>query len=490
MQYLFSSLHPNKNAAQAVYLQLASQLINLIRAGTLQSGQKLPGSRELSIQLALHRKTVIRAYDELLAQGWLESRAGSGTFIAAHLPKISQQPLSNPSTLHKNGLKQAGFSFHTSAILNREINKTGNLFHLDDGLPDTRIAPLQELSGAYRSQMMLSNPYARLGYGDPSGSANLREELSLYLNESRGMQTTAANILITRGTVMSTYLASTALLKKGDNVAVTDPSWSGADVNFLQAGANIIRIPADESGILIDALENACRTTPLRLVYITSHHHYPTTVSLRADRRIALLQLAEKYNFIIFEDDYDYDFHYENKPLLPLASADPAGMVIYSGSFSKIISPAFRVGYLVGPEDLIQELSRLRRIIDRQGDTVLENAIAELLQNGIIQRHLRKSLRLYRQRKVAFCELLDDLNSYIRYQTPEGGMAVWAKFDPAIDLPALAAAALKKDLYFSNGTVHNSPNRVLNCTRLGFASSSPEELEQAMDIMRKLLKAL
>ncbi|TDO24660.1 MocR-like pyridoxine biosynthesis transcription factor PdxR [Pedobacter duraquae] len=489
MQYLSSSLDIDKNSAQPVYLQLASQLMALINSGTLQSGQQLPASRTLAAQLGIHRKTIIRAYDELIVQGWLESKPGSGTFVATQLPKINQRTLGDCSALGKDALKHAGFAFVTMPHLQRELTLPDNGYHLDDGLPDARIAPLQELSSAYRSQMALGNPYSRLGYGDPAGAANLRTALSSYLNETRGMQTTAANVLITRGTVMSMYLACTVLLKQGDLVAVTDLSWSGADVNFKQAGARMIRIPTDEAGIDINALEATCKKMPIRMLYITSHHHYPTTVSLRADRRIALLQLAHQYGFILFEDDYDYDFHYENKPLLPLASVDPSGMVIYSGSFSKIISPAFRVGYLVGPEDLIAELSLLRRIIDRQGDSILENAIAELLQNGIIQKHLRKSLRMYRERRNVFCELLNGLQNYVDYKIPEGGMAIWAKFDPAIDLHDLSAKALKKGLYFSNGNIHAPGNPAFNCTRLGFASSTPDELEKSMMIMSNLLKA-
>jgi GntR family transcriptional regulator/MocR family aminotransferase len=226
----------------------------------------------------------------------------------------------------------------------------------------------------------------------------------------------------------------------------------------------------------------------VRMVYLTSHHHYPTTVSLRAERRIQLLQLSEKYGFIIFEDDYDYDFHYLNKPLSPLASADEAGMVLYCGSFTKTISPAFRVGYLVGSANVIRYLAKLRRIIDRQGDTMLDNAMADLLQNGIIQRHLRKSLRVYRQRRDVFCNLLQgELNNWLSFHLPEGGMSVWAKFDPAIDLVKLAQRARKKDLYFSDGRIHDTPFSQSNATRLGFASSNIDELEQCIAIMKGLL---
>jgi GntR family transcriptional regulator/MocR family aminotransferase len=177
-----------------------------------------------------------------------------------------------------------------------------------------------------------------------------------------------------------------------------------------------------------------------------------------------------------------------SKPLLPLASADPNGMVLYCGSFTKTISPAFRVGYLVGSENAVRYLAKLRRIIDRQGDTMLENAMADLLQNGIIQRHLRKSLRTYRQRRDVFCDLLNThMSPYIDFQKPIGGMAVWTQFDPSINLPALSENASQNDLFLADGTENNAPTQVPNAIRLGFASSTLEELEQSVEIMKKIL---
>lgn len=485
MQPFVSLLTINKTDAQPVYLQLANQLTALIRKGILLPGQRLPSTRELATLLTINRRTIVKAYDDLLAQGWFESHTGNGTFVSHHLPKIQPQTLPYTAEKQLNPGKKAGFYFTTTPHLYRSWSAERTKFHLDDGLPDTRQAPLEELSRAYRSQLLTGDRYMRLGYGDPNGSLWLRQELAAYLSETRGLKITPENILIVRGTIMGIYLVSNNLLQAGDNVVVGELSWLGANVNFLQTGANLLKIPVDEYGIDIDALEQLCRQQPIRLVYVTSHHHYPTTVALRPDRRIRLLRLAEEYGFIIFEDDYDYDFHYPGKPLLPLASADHAGMVLYCGSFSKAISPAFRIGYLVGSEDVIQHLAKLRRNMDRQGDIILENAIAELLQGGIIQRHLRKSLRLYKERRDVFCALLKTyLNKYATFQVPDGGMAVWTAFDPQINLTVLAQNARRKDLYFSDGAELG-----VNATRLGFASSTPEELEQSVSILAKLIEA-
>jgi GntR family transcriptional regulator/MocR family aminotransferase len=478
----------DKTAKLPAYLQLANQMMNLVRGGELRAGQKLLSTRQLAQFLGIHRKTVVQAYDELLAQGWLESRTGSGTYVVENLPEVKPQQLVDGQKERRNPAKTAGFSFETLPHLWRPALVSGQELHLDDGFPDPRLAPLNELTRAYRSNLLQGNRYVRLGYGDTKGSAWLRRELALYLNETRGLKITEENVLITRGTMMGLYLVATGLVKKGDNVAVGALSWSGANMNFLQAGAHLLQLPIDEHGLVVDELEQHCQKQPVRLVYLTSHHHYPTTVALRADRRLKLLRLAEEYGFIVFEDDYDYDFHYLSKPLLPLASADSAGTVLYCGSFTKAISPAFRVGYLVGPENVINHLAQLRRIIDRQGDLVLENSFAELLQNGVIQRHLRKSLREYRERRDVFCELLKtQLGEYVDFQVPDGGMAVWSRFSKEINLELLAEKAFKKELIFSNGKHHDSPGNALNSTRLGFASSTLEELEKCVNILRNII---
>jgi GntR family transcriptional regulator / MocR family aminotransferase len=224
------------------------------------------------------------------------------------------------------------------------------------------------------------------------------------------------------------------------------------------------------------------------MVYVTPHHHYPTTVTLRADRRVRLLQLARQYGFAILEDDYDYDYHYLSRPILPLASADQHGMVVYVGSLTKSVSPAFRVGYVVAPAELIDELARFRCIIDRQGDLMLEYAIGQLFHTGEMKRHFRKSLRVYHARRDFVCALLGSHLSHImQFQKPDGGMAVWATFDPEVDLVALAERAGRTGLYLSSGVAHNPPGKMLNSTRLGFASSTEEELERAVEMLRRVI---
>jgi GntR family transcriptional regulator/MocR family aminotransferase len=249
-----------------------------------------------------------------------------------------------------------------------------------------------------------------------------------------------------------------------------------------------IGIPVDEHGLVVDELRKICEQQPVRMVYVTPHHHYPTTVALRMDRRLELLRLANQYGFIIFEDDYDFDFHFKHRPLSPLASADENGMVIYCGSFSKSFSPAFRMGYLVAAENVIALLSRARILLDRQGDHILDNAMADLLNDGTIQRYLRRTLPVYEERRDHFSGLLEkELKGAVKFGVPEGGMSVWTIFDPAIDLTLLSENAFKKGLTISNGKTHVYPQFNAHALRLGFASASMEELTKSVEILKEIV---
>ncbi|UPK68155.1 PLP-dependent aminotransferase family protein [Chitinophaga filiformis] len=485
---VFHDIHLEHAAERPVYLQLADAILSLIKKGTLRPGLKLPSSRDVAGQLQINRITVSRAYEELQMQGWLESAVGRGTFVTSHIPEPAPGTLKHAPT--NNASQTAGFRLPDQQYLEVLPTFINSELHLDDGFPDPKLAPLKELYRAYRSQLTRSGLYNKFGkYGQPDGAEFYRNAISKYLNETRGLSTTPHNILSVKGTVMGINLVCNGLISPGDIIVSGIPGWRRAEQNFMHAGAKHIGIPVDEHGLVVDELKKICRRKKVRMVYVTPHHHYPTTVSLRIDRRLELLRLAGEYGFIIFEDDYDFDFHYKHRPLLPLASADENGMVIYCGSFSKSFSPAFRIGYLAASQNVIAHLSRVRILLDRQGDHILDNAIAELLHDGTMQRYLRKTLPVYKERRDFFCDLLDrELKPAVSFNVPEGGMTVWTKFAASIDVEKLANDALKKGLYISNGKNHLYPTFNANAIRLGFASSSREELEKCVSILKQLLK--
>jgi GntR family transcriptional regulator/MocR family aminotransferase len=256
----------------------------------------------------------------------------------------------------------------------------------------------------------------------------------------------------------------------------------------MNAGMDLIRVPVDNDGIDVDAIETLCKKKKLKALYVNPHHHYPTTVTLCAARRIRLLSLAERYGFIIIEDDYDYDYHYNSSPILPLVSSDTHGMVIYIGTLSKTISPAMRTGYVIAPPNLILELARLRQVIDTQGDPILELALCDLFEDGTIKRLMKKSLHEYHLRRDFLCENLKKrFAGVIDFRIPDGGLAVWARFDPAYPLPALSERMKTQGIILPNGLIHNTRPASLNATRLGFGWMNLEESARALDILEKTI---
>ncbi len=484
---IFENITLDHSIVRPVYLQLADSLLDGIKTGKLRSGQKLPSTRDLAGRLQINRITAGKAYEELQMQGWLESFVGRGTFVSAHL--VDHEPETLTGSSHTPAMKKAGFSIPFQNYPDKATDISIPELHLDDGYPDPSLAPLKELYRAYRNQLTRGGLYHRFGsYNDPAGPHYYRETLSDYLNTTRGLKTTAQNILSVRGTLMGINLVCTALIRPGDVVVSGVPGWKRAEHNFLHAGAQHIGIPVDEHGIVVDALKEICRKQQIRMVYVTPHHHYPTTVSLRIDRRLELLRLANEYGFIIFEDDYDFDFHYKHRPLLPLASADDNGMVLYCGSFSKSFSPAFRMGYLVGSENVIAHLAQIRILLDRQGDHMLDNAMASILQDGTLQRYTRKAIAIYEERRDLFCNLLNhELSDAATFTVPEGGMTVWTTFTDTINLESLAQKALRKGLLLSDGKTHHYPDYKTNSIRLGFASASKDELTRSVSLLKQVL---
>ncbi len=477
-----------KSSEIPVYLQIAQSIIREIKSGIAKPGTRMPGTRELSQMLKVHRQTVVNAYNDLDAQGWITMAASKGTFVSEHLPEVNPQKLPVKQESFKMPEK-AGFSFSTNPYIKvpgktfREING----FH--DG-PDVRLVPIEQLTRAYKTVMSRKSQLHFLSYVPTEGNYELRKILSEYLNSTRGLSTGIENVFITRGSSMGVYMAACILISKGDKVLVGETSYYYTDRVFINQGAELIRIKVDEEGLVTDDIEKVCKKKKIRALFVTSHHHYPTTVTLSAARRMKLLTLAERYRFIIIEDDYDYDFHYESSPILPLASADRNGLVIYVGTLSKAIAPALRIGYLIAPKNLIDEFSKLRSIIDIQGDPFMEQAVAELFVLGEIKRHMKKVLKEYHLRRDFMCALLKDkLGDVIDFKVPDGGISIWAKYDKKVSVPELSQKLLRKNLILSPGLIHDmSAGRKMNCTRMGFGWMNTNETEKAIHVLHSAIK--
>jgi len=479
----------DKGLAVPVYLQIANGITGLIKQGVLKPGTALPASRSLSEALGIHRKTVLAAYDELLAQDWVESFERKGLYVSENLPEIKprQVAASKAGYVYPDraafpvGEKRSRYEGSFTPVRERLV--------FNDGFPDTRLAPVDLLIREYRRFANYKFTSRYLSYGPEQGSENLRIELSKFLNETRGLQVSPENLLITKGVQMALYLTSQVLLEKGDQVVVGEPGYVGATEVLEHAGARVNFVPVDEEGIVVDAVEELCRRKKIRLLYLIPHHHNPTTVTLTPARRMQLLELAMKYQFAVLEDDYDFDFQYSTSPILPLSSIDYYGNVIYVGSFCKTIAPAIRIGFMVAPVNLIRAATRLRRLVDRQGEQLLEEAIANLLKHGDIGRHLKKANKIYHARRDLLCSMLqEELAGKIRFAVPDGGFAVWAQYTGRVTARAVAEEARRMGLYVSVGEeyYHTPPSRP-NAVRLGFASLNEKEMTEAVGILKKAI---
>lgn len=476
-----------KEAGCPVYLQIANAISLEIKKGHLGPGVKLPGTRQLSELLEVHRITVVRAYEELDAQGWIELRPSQGSFTSTKLPEISPRELNGKQRPHTFAAA-TGYELPVNTVIKNPATPNRHIPGFHDG-PDPRLVPVNEIAKAFRSVLLKKVNLKYTSYVDTSGVTRFRNILSLYLNDTRGLQTTFENILITRGSTMGLYLLTRVLFNAGDAVVVGDTNYYYADRTFLDAGMELHRVPVDESGIDIDAIELLCKRRKINAVYITSHHHYPTTVTLCAPRRIRLLALAEQHGFVILEDDYDYDYHYLSSPILPLVSSDTRGMVVYIGTLSKTISPAMRTGYIIAPPNLILELARLRQIVDAQGDPILELALCDLFEDGTVKRLMKKALHEYRLRRDFLCEnLATRFAGLIDFKVPDGGLAVWAKFDKSFPLPQLSERMKGQGFILPNGLIHNTGSTTLNATRMGFGFMTLEECGKALDVLEKIMK--
>ncbi|AKT40397.1 PLP-dependent aminotransferase family protein [Chondromyces crocatus] len=451
-----------------LYQQLVQGIVRDIRRGRLVAGDPLPGSRTIATSLGVTRKVIVTAIDELVAQGWLVTDPARGTFVSTALPEHAV----------------ADARPRSKSLSTSTARPEPPRIHLGDGFPDARLAPLAPLARAMR-RALLALGRSGQGYGDPRGDGSLREVLASFLNQARGLSVTPEQVLITRGSQMALTMAALTLLRSGDAVAVESPGYTPAWDAFRFADADIVPVPVDEEGLVIPALDAVLARRQIRAVYVTPHHQYPTTVSLSAARRLALLERAATHRFTVIEDDYDHEYHFEARPLLPLASTDGLARVVYVGSLSKLLAPALRVGYLVAPSRQIENAARRRAVIDRQGDIVLERAVAELLQDGELQRHARKARAIYRQRRDAMIARFHAdprLADVITVHSPPGGLALWLRIAEGIDLEAWRQAASDRGLLFTPGR-HHTLGPHLQAFRAGFAALDEQEQATALRLL-------
>lgn len=398
---------------QGLTRQLYDALRQRVLDGRLVSGTRLPATRDMAAALSISRNSVVRAYDQLYAEGFIESRVGDGTYVS-QLPtakKLSTKLSTGfstglPTALSTNRLDNA----HTQAS---EVIHSGGLDrvrhnHLVQppcgpprafrvGVPAFDLFPFEvwaKLNGAFWRKPDL----AQLCYGDPAGDERLRGLIAAYLRTARGLQCTTEQIVITSGAQQAISLCAQLLVEPGDCVAVENPGYRAAGHAFALAGGRLTGVPVDGDGIDCEVLN---RLKDCRVTYVTPSHQYPLGVVMSLARRLELLAWAERTGGWIVEDDYDGEYRYTGAPLSPLAALDRNGRVLYVGTFGKVAFPALRLGYLVLPPGLVEAFTRRRAVDMRHSEVSTQAVMAEFMAAGHFQRHVRRMRRAALSRRNA-----------------------------------------------------------------------------------------
>ncbi len=468
--------------------RIAQSIARDVQRGRLTAGTKLPGSRQLAASLGVHRNTVLAAFEELEREGLTETRAARGTFIADAVPLLSQPARNGKRRGPTPPLPAAPLSLALAPEIppERLLSLPPGTLPMLGGLPDLRLLPRATLTRAYRAALR-ENANA-VDYGDPLGDSRLRTALSKLLAEKRGVHAPEGELIVTRGSQMGLFLAARALAHPGAVIAVEALGYRPAWEAFRMAGMEPVPVGVDRSGLVVDELEALCRKRPVAAVYLTPHHQYPTTVTLSAPRRLQLLRLATEQRMAIIEDDFDHEVQFVGRPVLPLASADEARVVIYVGTLSKVLAPGIRVGYVAAQAPVIDAMRRLRCYFDRQGDLAVERAVAHLIEDGELEAHVRRTRRTYGERRDALVhELRTQLGDVLSFREPNGGIAIWAKVQQGVSADAWARAALEHGVAVQTGRQFTFDGRPRSYLRLGYARLDPDELKRAVGLLRRAL---
>ncbi len=467
----------DKSSATSVYIQISQQIINAIQKKYLKEGMALPGTRILSQLLNIHRNTAVAVYDELASQGWVEIIPNKGTFIL--VPKLKTAAIRARSTKINDAYcssKTTGFPFQTSFHLASTREFSEAKYILNDGQPDLRLHPTHEFSKWYGTSMKRKSLLSKWNNTSKNNYSVFENQLSNFLNATRGFHIIPNQLMSTRSTEMSLYIISQLLIRKKDMVLVGNLSNYNANMIFQEAGAMIKTIPVDENGLDINYIEKHFTKGKIRCVYVCSNRDYPTTNTLCAERRLQLVQLAKKYQFAIIEDDFDFDFQLEGSAMLPMASADADGMVIYLGRLGQSLFPSFQTGFVVAPENLILEAKNYLQLLDKQGDLIQEQVLSELIYEGEIHRLLKKNILIYKQRRDYACACFNRyFNEAVLLKKPTGGLAIWIEFKPSVALPQLAKEAAKLEVFLPKTILYQNKNTC--AIRFGFGHLNETEIE-------------
>ncbi|MGD1912414.1 MAG: PLP-dependent aminotransferase family protein [Rivularia sp. (in: cyanobacteria)] len=397
----------DNNSSKPLHQQLYEQLRQAILTGRLTPGERIPSTRALSKSLSISRFTVTTSYEKLLSEGYLETIIGSGTFVCKQIPDdlIQSNIIERVEKINPSSIK---LSTYGETLVNtknvprvREPKLEINFRYGTPALSEFPIKQWRRLLSRYCSANLDWLNYSR----EPLGYQPLREAITHYLTRSRAVNCQPEQILITNGTQQALDLILRLLIEPGETIAMENPGYLSARMIFETQGANILPISVDNAGLIVQQLANSTQNN-IRLVYVTPSHQFPTGAILSLPRRLELLNWAQQTRGLIIEDDYDSEFRYGEKPIPALQGLDCSDSVLYIGTFSKIIFPSLRIGYLVLPKNLVAPFTRAKWLCDRHLPILEQQVLADFIELGYLERHIRKMRSIYDKRRQTLVKLL------------------------------------------------------------------------------------
>ncbi|MEW6724015.1 MAG: PLP-dependent aminotransferase family protein [Bacillota bacterium] len=475
---------------EPLYQQIQAYLRQSILSGSLLPGTRLPASRQLAHELGVSRITVENAYAELEAAGLVTRRLGSGTYVLPPwpAPPRSEEGRGAPWPSWQRALT-GGEEAREPVAPEEMLRACGHPDPISfaGGSGDPRLYPVEDLRRTIRS-VLRRDGIAALGYGDPSGYAPLRQTIASVL-ASQGLEARPENILITSGAQQGLALVSQILLRPGDTIVVESPTYARALELFRALGLRLVGVPIDEDGMQVDHLEELLQQHHPRLIYTIPNFHNPTGTCLSGHRRRQLVALADRYNVPILEDDFAGDLRYEGSALPALKALDPGGRVIYVSTFSKMLMPGLRVGFVVAEGPVGRSLVSFKRAYDLSTSALIQRVVEEYVTVGRYQAHLRRSRRIYRQRRDAMMQAIGRcLPAVMAIRPPQGGFFIWLRLPGELSAERLLLLACREGVAFTPGRgFFPTGDGGENYLRLNFAAQEPSEIGEGI---RRLAAAL
>jgi GntR family transcriptional regulator/MocR family aminotransferase len=490
MGHLASSISPiiaiDRNAEKPLHQQVYDSYREAILRGDLQSGQKIPSSRELASEIGVSRFPVLHAYGQLMAEGYFESHVGSGTFISATLP---EQTMS--SSQGAGGLEAGISGRRPVARRTRFYPRFGRDSHLRGwgafGIhqPAFDHFPFQVWSGLVAKHSR--NPHASAIHNiNPLGSERFREEICAYLRTARAVKCDAAQIMIVSGSQQALDITARVLLNPGDSVLVEEPGYNLERTVLAAAGCRLKLVPVDNEGM--DVAQGVKRYPGAKAAFVTPSHQFPLGSTMSATRRLLLLNWAQSSGAWVIEDDYDSEYRFDARPIASLQGLDVNSRVIYIGTFSKILFPSLRIGYIVIPRDLVSHFAAVRFAMDIFPPYLYQEVLSDFMSQGHFGRHIRKMRQIYDARRTALIDSLQtEFGNELQVQGSAAGMHVTVTLPEGYDDQEIAARAAKERLWLWPLSPHYLGKSRQSGFILGFGSTSEEQIPSAVQRMRSVV---